>query len=48
MENPFVLPTQEYGRDLNILERYYQDTACLLYTSPSQRDRQKFRIPSSA
>ena len=27
MENPFVLPTQEYGRDLNILERYYQDTA---------------------
>lgn len=27
MDNPFVLPTEDYGRDLNILERYYQDTA---------------------
>ena len=27
MENPFILPTEEYGRDLNVLERYYQDTA---------------------
>ena len=27
MDNPFVLPTEEYGRDLNVLERYYQDTA---------------------
>ena len=26
----------------------YQDTACLLYTSPSPRDRQKSRMPSSA
>ena len=25
-----------------------QDTACLLYTSPSPRDRQKSRMPSSA
>ena len=24
------------------------ETACLLYTSPSQRDRQKSRMPSSA
>ena len=24
------------------------DTACLLYTSPSPRDRQKSRMPSSA
>ena len=25
-----------------------QDTLCLLYTSPSPRDRQKSRMPSSA
>ena len=25
-----------------------KDTACLLYTSPSPRDRQKSRMPSSA
>ena len=25
-----------------------QDNACLLYTSPSPRDRQKSRMPSSA
>ena len=27
---------------------YYVDTGCLLYTSPSPRDRQKSRMPSSA
>ena len=26
----------------------YQDSICLLYTSPSPRDRQKSRMPSSA
>ena len=26
----------------------FQDTTCLLYTSPSPRDRQKSRMPSSA
>ena len=26
----------------------YEDKACLLYTSPSPRDRQKSRMPSSA
>ena len=26
----------------------FQDLACLLYTSPSPRDRQKSRMPSSA
>ena len=26
----------------------YQSTGCLLYTSPSPRDRQKSRMPSSA
>ena len=27
---------------------YHQGYACLLYTSPSPRDRQKSRMPSSA
>ena len=27
---------------------YSMDTTCLLYTSPSPRDRQKSRMPSSA
>ena len=26
----------------------YGDSTCLLYTSPSPRDRQKYRMPSSA
>ena len=28
--------------------RFLQDSICLLYTSPSPRDRQKYRMPSSA
>jgi 5-methylthioadenosine/S-adenosylhomocysteine deaminase len=36
-----LLPTAEARRD------YSADT-CLLYTSPSPRDRQKSRMPSSA
>ena len=31
---------------INELEELYED--CLLYTSPSPRDRQKSRMPSSA
>eukprot|EP01017_Pseudomicrothorax_dubius_P013444 TRINITY_DN15916_c0_g1_i1.p1 TRINITY_DN15916_c0_g1~~TRINITY_DN15916_c0_g1_i1.p1 ORF type:complete len:110 (+),score=6.37 TRINITY_DN15916_c0_g1_i1:125-454(+) len=31
-----------------ILGRYKQIIVCLLYTSPSPRDRQKSRMPSSA
>ena len=27
---------------------FMQDVVCLLYTSPSPRDRQKSRMPSSA
>ena len=30
------------------LKKYLQHRACLLYTSPSPRDRQKSRMPSSA
>ena len=33
---------------LNILENYDLEKICLLYTSPSPRDRQKSRMPSSA
>ena len=35
----------EYGTDPVAVARSY---ACLLYTSPSPRDRQKSRMPSSA
>ena len=35
------------GSGLN-LEFYDFDKVCLLYTSPSPRDRQKSRMPSSA
>ena len=31
-----------------IYELYMQYTACLLYTSPSPRDRTRSRMPSSA
>ena len=37
------------GADFTILEQAsVQDCDCLLYTSPSPRDRQKSRMPSSA
>ena len=36
-------PPQHGGRIPNIM-----DDTCLLYTSPSPRDRQKSRMPSSA
>ena len=32
----------------NVVMKYMQDFGCLLYTSPSPRDRQKSRMPSSA
>ena len=35
---------KEFGQIINELK----NTACLLYTSPSPRDRQKSRMPSSA
>ena len=40
------------GRTVRVREEeireYDHDRACLLYTSPSPRDRQKSRMPSSA
>ena len=40
---PLDLPAQE-----DDLDRFLPDGICLLYTSPSPRDRQKSRMPSSA
>ena len=45
------LPTpMRYGGecDLSILDNFFEGLPCLLYTSPSPRDRQKSRMPSSA
>ena len=36
------------GEVLEIVEKMSPDDSCLLYTSPSPRDRQKSRMPSSA
>ena len=40
----FERKAEEYGRLIELDQR----TVCLLYTSPSPRDRQKSRMPSSA
>ena len=47
--------TREESRQTDLLRKNYTETdrnsliqACLLYTSPSPRDRQKSRMPSSA
>ena len=41
---PFVKMADEAIK----LSSSYMDSSCLLYTSPSPRDRQKSRMPSSA
>ena len=44
---PDVPPTHgNWGEKLPVVHRWAYD--CLLYTSPSPRDRQKSRMPSSA
>ena len=42
-----VRPFDQFGNDLKKLEIVHYK-GCLLYTSPSPRDRQKSRMPSSA
>ena len=42
-----LLPAAKTSRDPRSAARFIADT-CLLYTSPSPRDRQKSRMPSSA
>ena len=39
---------ETYSRNFKINHPYEIDVTCLLYTSPSPRDRQKSRMPSSA
>ena len=41
----FQDPKNPTAEELNKIREYY---GCLLYTSPSPRDRQKSRMPSSA
>ena len=36
------------GLGADFVEIFIENTDCLLYTSPSPRDRQKSRMPSSA
>ena len=44
-----ILIKVENGIDLNQLDHTFNNQSlCLLYTSPSPRDRQKSRMPSSA
>ena len=37
-----------FGTVMIFSASYYKSISCLLYTSPSPRDRQKSRMPSSA
>ena len=43
-----VIDLDPQGNASTALGVPHRDTACLLYTSPSPRDRQKSRMPSSA
>ena len=41
--------SKELKKDHNVISNgHFGNTTCLLYTSPSPRDRQKSRMPSSA
>ena len=43
------IPEDAMDEDIEESARFYEeDNGCLLYTSPSPRDRQKSRMPSSA
>ena len=44
--NTYTLWPQEFT--LDNYKKIFTDSTCLLYTSPSPRDRQKSRMPSSA
>ena len=39
---------QVHGTQIEVVRDSDHETTCLLYTSPSPRDRQKSRMPSSA
>ena len=44
----YLLDHRGHGRSSHIGSGDYSNWVCLLYTSPSPRDRQKSRMPSSA
>ena len=43
-----ALPLDELRNLSNVFAQIKREYVCLLYTSPSPRDRQKSRMPSSA
>ena len=48
LNRPDVLNAMNADLIMGLLDGFNQAKACLLYTSPSPRDRQKSRMPSSA
>ena len=42
------ITTDDWGVKITINSEYYRKFSCLLYTSPSPRDRSLSRMPSSA
>ena len=50
MEQSMIVIRKQVNKDIRARERYFSEESkiCLLYTSPSPRDRQKSRMPSSA
>ena len=48
LADKFDVTAETIRRDLAVLNREGLIHRCLLYTSPSPRDRQKSRMPSSA
>ena len=41
-------PKEYGGLERSLIDQYIFSEDCLLYTSPSPRDRKKYRMPSSA
>ena len=48
MANEKILVVDDDANICELLRLYLTKEGCLLYTSPSPRDRQKSRMPSSA
>ena len=43
-----LLKKQQFDKAIEVMKEGYQFSTCLLYTSPSPRDRTRSRMPSSA
>ena len=48
LRKPYTVADMVFSDDGSHLAVYYTSDACLLYTSPSPRDRTRSRMPSSA